>query len=63
MHWDRDDHRLTASDVWHALGSLLLIIGVVFAVAMFTATVYERPSTEAEMIIQAGKTLVETVGR
>lgn len=54
---------LTASDVGHALGGLGFVMAIIIAVSMFAATVYDRPSIEAQQIIQAGRTLAEQVGR
>ncbi len=54
---------LTASDVKHALGGLVLIFAIIVAVSLFAAALYDRPSMEAQQIIQAGRMLVEQVGR
>ena len=54
---------LTASDVGHAIGGLGFIFAIVFAISLFAASVHDRPSIEAQQIIQAGRTLAETVGR
>jgi hypothetical protein len=59
----RDPDPWSWSDVGHALGSLGIIAGIVAAAIVFTVTVYERPSIDAQQIIQAGRTMVETVGR
>lgn len=65
MHWDRDEDRdpLFWPDFWQAAGGLGILAGIVLAVAIFTAAVYDRPSIEAQQIIQAGRTLAEQVGR
>lgn len=63
MCWDRDQPPLSMSDVGHALGSLGIIAGIVLAVIIFTVAVRDRPSIEAQQIIQAGRVMVERVGR
>lgn len=54
---------LTASDVGNALVGFGFIFAIIVAVSMFAATVYDRPSIEAQQIIQDGRTLAERVGR
>lgn len=61
FHRDRDP--LSMSDVGHALGGLGIIAGIVLAVVMFTAAVRDRPSIEAQQIIQAGRMMVGEMGR
>lgn len=65
MCFYRDQPRdpLSMADVGQALGGLGIIAGIVLAVVMFTAAVRDRPSIEAQQIIQAGRTLAEQVGR
>ena len=60
---DKVQPPLTASDVGHALGGLGFILAIVVAISLFAAAVYDRPSIEAQQIIQAGRTLAEQVGR
>lgn len=63
MCWDRDQPPLSRSDFWTAAGSLGIIAGIVFAVILFTVAIRDRPSIEAQQIINAGRTMVEQVGR
>ena len=65
MCFYRDQPRdpLSMADIGQALGGLGIIAGIVLAVVMFTAAVRDRPSIEAQQIIQAGRTLAEQVGR
>ena len=63
MCWDRDQPPLSMSDFWHAAGSLGIIAGIVAAAIMFTVAVRDRPSIEAQQIINAGRVMVEQVGR
>lgn len=65
MCFYRDQPRdpLSMADVGHALGGLGFILAIIVAICWFTAAVYDRPSIEAQQIIQAGRTLAEQVGR
>lgn len=65
MCFYRDQPRdpLSMADVGQALGGLGIIAGIVLAVVIFTAAVRDRPSIEAQQIIQAGRTLAGQVGR
>lgn len=59
----RDRDPLSWPDFWQAAGSLGIIAGIVLAVIMFTAAVRDRPSIEAQQIIQAGRMMAGQVGR
>ena len=54
---------LTASDVGHAVYGFGFLLAIVLAVSMFAATALDRTSPEAREIIQAGRMMVEQVGR
>lgn len=59
----RDRDPLSWPDFWHAASGLGIIAGIVAAAVIFTVTVYERPSIEAQQIIQAGRMMAGQVGR
>lgn len=64
MCWDRDSQGpLSMSDFWQAAGSVGIVAGIVLSVILFTAAVRDRPSIEAQQIINAGRMLAEQVGR
>ena len=63
FHRDPDRNPLLWPDFWLDAGSLGIIAGIVLSVVIFTAAVRDRPSIEAQQIIQAGRTLVEQMGR
>ena len=65
MCFYRDQPRdpLSWPDIGQALGGIVIVLAVVLSAVMFTAAVRDRPSIEAQQIIQAGRTLAEQVGR
>ena len=65
MRWrfDDPDRDLSMADIGQALGGLGVVLAVVLAVIMFTAAVRDRPSVEAQQIINAGRMMVEQAGR
>lgn len=65
MRWrfDDPDRDLSMTDIGQALGGLGVVLAVVLAVIMFTAAVRDRPSVEAQQIINAGRMMVEQAGR